>query len=149
MWYAGIVIASLLATQLRKYVSFGLIIIGTIVLEGVLAVVLPLTHAYWLALLLWTIRGGVDVLFTINAYSLTQAIIPRELLGRVITFTRVLTWPTAAMGALLGGFAIERTNVGLVYAIVGLLLMLVALLFLLTPLRHAERHIPQPRQAPR
>ena len=140
---AGIVLASLLATQLRKYMSFGVIIIGTMALEGVLTVVLPLTHAYWLTLCLWTLRSGIDILFTINTYSLTQSMVSHELLGRVITFIRVLTWPTAAIGALIGGLAIERTNIGVVYGIIGLLLVLATLTFLLTPLRHAERYIPQ------
>ncbi len=139
----GIVLASLLATSLRKYVSFGVMIIGTMALEGVLTVVLPFTHAYWLTLCLWALRSGTDILFTINSYSLVQSIVSRELLGRVITFIRVLTWPTAAIGALIGGFAIERTNIGVVYSIIGLLLVLVTLGFLLTPLRHAERYIPQ------
>ena len=138
--------ASLLATQLRKYVSFGVMIIGTMVLEGVLTVVLPLTHSYWLTLCLWALRSGTDILFTINSYSLVQSIVSRELLGRVITFIRVLTWPTAAIGALIGGFAIERTNISVVYGTVGLLIVLASLTFLLTPLRHAERYIPQQEQ---
>jgi len=143
---AGVVIASLLATQLRKHLSFGIMIIGTIALEGVLTVVLPLTHEYWLTLFFWTLRSGIDVLTLINAYSLTQSIVSRELLGRVITFIRVLTWPTAAIGALIGGFAIERTNIGVVYGVVGLLIVLTALAFSSTPLRYAERYIPKQEQ---
>ena len=72
-----------------------------------------------------------------------QSMVSRELLGRVITFIRVLTWPTGAIGALIGGFAIERTNIAVVYSIVGLLIVLVTLPFLLTPLRHAECYVPQ------
>lgn len=123
-----------------------MMIIGTMALEGVLTVALPLTHSYWLTLCLWALRSGIDILFTINSYSLIQSMISRELLGRVITFIRVLTWPTAAIGALTSGFAIERTNIGIVYGTIGLLLVLASLTFLLTPLRHAERYIPQKEQ---
>ena len=42
-------------------------------------------------LLFWGLRGGADVLFVINAYSLTQSEVPSKLIGRVITVTRVLT----------------------------------------------------------
>ncbi len=142
----GVIITSLLATRLRKYLSFGIALIGTTLLGGLVTAVLSLTHLYWLALFLWMVRGGVDVFFIINAYSLTQSLVAHELLGRVITFTRVLTWPTASVGALIGGFAIERTNVGLIYGIVGLLLFLIALAFSFTPLRHAEHFVSQKGQ---
>jgi MFS family permease len=63
-------------------------------------------------------------------------------LGRVLTFIRVLTWSTASIGALLGGFAIEQTqNVGLVYGAIGMMVLLAACAFILTPLRAAEHSI--------
>ncbi len=49
---------------------------SSLLLEGSLTITLSLTHAYWLVLLLWMMRGGIDVLFTINAYSLTQSLPP-------------------------------------------------------------------------
>jgi len=94
------------------------------------------------------LRGGTDILFLISAYSMTQLLVPNALLGRVITFTRVLTWPTGSLGALLGGLAIAQTgNVGLVYGCVGLLVFLVAFAFWLTPLGHAERYMPEAKAA--
>ncbi len=106
-----------------------------------------MTHWYWVLLLLWALRGGADVLFTITSYSLAQTAVPNQLLGRVITVARVLTWSTASLGALLGGLAIERThNVGLVYAVIGLLLFGMTLTFYLTPLGQTERYLPQNHQ---
>ena len=82
------------------------------------------------------------MLFTINAYSLTQTAVPNQLLGRVITVTRVLTWSTASLGALLGGLAIEHTNnVALVYAVIGLLIFGITLTFFLTPLGHTGKYL--------
>lgn len=44
------------------------------------------------------------------------------------------------LGALIGGFAIERTkNVGLVYAAIGILVFFIALAFSFSPLGRAER----------
>ena len=83
------------------------------------------------------------ILFNIGAYSLTQMITPNHLLGRVITFTRVLTWSTGSLGALLGGLAIERTNVAVVYEVIGLLIFFIALIFFLTPLGYVERYLPK------
>jgi len=93
------------------------------------------------------VQDPADVLFTITSYSLAQIAVPNQLLGRVITVIRVLTWSTASLGALLGGLAIERThNVALVYAVIGLLIFAITLTFFLTPLGHTER--PLPRNGP-
>src|SRR5258708_25570060 len=113
-------------------------------MEGVFPALPAVTRWYWTLLLLWALRGGADVLFTINAYSLPQIAVPKQLLGRVITVTRVLTWSTASLGALLGGLAIERTNhVALVYVVIGLLIFGITFTFFLTPLGHTERYLPQ------
>jgi hypothetical protein len=64
--------------------------------------------------------------------------------GQIITATRVLTWSTASLGALLGGLAIEQTNhVALVYVVIGLLIFGITFTFFLTPLGHTERYLPQ------
>ena len=136
----GTVIFSLAAGRFRKCWSLGAIALGALMMEGVFTAMTAVTHWYWLLLLLWALRGGADVLFTISTYSLTQTIVPNQLFGRVITIIRVLTWPTASLGAFLGGLAIERTkNVSLVYAVIGLLIFGITLMFFLTPLGHTER----------
>jgi MFS family permease len=138
----GTVILSLLAGRIRKHLPFGAIILGAMTMEGLFTATPALTHFYGVLLLFWALRGGADVLFLIGSYSLAQIVVPNQLLGRVITFIRVLTWSTASLGALLGGFAIQQTgNVGLVYAIIGLLIACISLVFFLTPLGHAERYL--------
>ena len=138
----GTAIVALIAGRIRKRLSLGVIIPGSIMLEGLFTALPSLTHWYWATLLFWTLRGGVDVLFIIGTYSLTQILIPNQVLGRVITSIRVLTWSTASLGALLGGFIIVQTrNVALVYAGIGMLIFFIALAFFLTPLRYAERYI--------
>ena len=104
----------------------------------------------WITLLLLLVNfilptaSAQLVLFTISTYSLAQTAVPNQLLGRVITVTRILTWSTASLGALLGGLAIERThNVGLIYAVIGLLIFGITLTFFLTPLGHTERYLPK------
>ncbi len=145
----GVIVFSLLAHRLRKRWSFGVITLGSVMVLGLLTALMAFTHWYTLVLMIWSLRGGVDVLFLISTYSITQRIVPNALLGRVITFIRVLTWPTGALGALLGGFVIAQTaNVGLVYGGIGLLIFLLAGAFWFTPLGHAEQYVPE-AQAPR
>lgn len=139
----GTVVFSLAAGRFRKRWSLGTIALGALMMEGIFTTLTAITHWYSWLLLLWALRGGADVLFMVAAYSLTQTAVPNQLLGRVLIVTRVLTWSTASLGALLGGFIIERTNtVGLVYAGIGLLIFGISFTFFLTPLGHAERSLP-------
>ncbi len=140
----GTVVFSLVAGRFRKHWSLGTLALGALMMEGVFTALTAVTHWYWVLLLLWALRGGADVLFTITSYSLTQTAVPNQLLGRVITVALVLTWSTASLGALLGGLAIERThNVALVYAVIGLLIFGITLTFFLTPLGQTERYLPK------
>jgi MFS family permease len=138
----GTVVFSLAAGRLRKYWSLGTIALGALMMEGIFTTLTAVTRWYGMLLLLWALRGGADVLFTITSYSLAQMVVPNQLLGRVITVLRVLTWSTASLGALLGGLVIERTdNVALVYAGIGLLTFGMTLVFFLSPLGHTERYL--------
>jgi hypothetical protein len=65
------------------------------------------------------------------------------MLGRVLSIASVLAWSAIPLGALLGGYVIERThNVALVYAVIGVVTFLIPLAFSFTPLGHADRYIP-------
>jgi MFS family permease len=144
----GVGVFSLLTNRLRKRWSFGVVALGSMMGLGLLTALMACTHWYPSVLVIWALRGGTDVLFLISTYSITQLIVPNALLGRVITFIRVLTWPTASLGVLLGGLALAQTgNVGLVYGSVGALVFLAAFAFWFTPLGHAERYVPEAEAA--
>ncbi|HKV02631.1 MAG TPA: MFS transporter [Ktedonobacteraceae bacterium] len=140
----GVVILALAAGQLRKRWSFSTVALGALMMEGALTVVFSLMHWYWPAIVLWTLIGGLGILFNINTSSLRQAIVPNHLLGRVISIASVLAWSAIPLGSLLGGFAISWTkNVALVYGVIGVLYFLIPFTFSFTALGHAERYIPQ------
>ena len=65
------------------------------------------------------------------------------MLGRVISIAMVLAWSANPIGALAGGFLIERLgDARLVYAGIGALTFLIALAFrLASPLGRAERYL--------
>ena len=78
-----------------------------------------------------------------NTGSLRQAIVPSHMLGRVISVAMVIAWSANPLGALLGGWVIERTgSVATVYAVIGVLTFLIPLAFSFTPLGGAERYLP-------
>ena len=104
--------------------------------------------AYWLALPLWALVGGLGILFNINTGSLRQAIVPNHLLGRVISIAAC--WRgRPSRSARSWAAAIQRTgNVALVYGIIGVLTVLIPFGFAFTPLGHAERYLPRPGEEP-
>lgn len=141
----GVVILALAAGPLRKHWSFSTVALGALMLEGILTVIFSLMHMYWAAVVLWTLIGGLGILFNINTSSLRQTIVPNHLLGRVVSIASVLAWSAIPLGSLLGGYAISRTqNVVLVYGVIGALIFLIAFAFSFTALGHADRYIPKP-----
>lgn len=140
----GIVVLSLLAGPLRKRWPFSKVALGALMTEGLLTVLLSLAPWYWAAVPLWAVISGVGILFNINTGSLRQAIVPNELLGRVISIAGVLAWSAIPLGAFLGGLAIEWTgNAVLVYGAIGVLLIIIPVCFAFTALGHAERYLPK------
>jgi predicted MFS family arabinose efflux permease len=140
---AGVVVLSLAAGPLRKRWSFGNVALGALMLSGLLTVGLAYTTSLWVAVVLWSLVSGLGILFNINTGSLRQAIVPNQMLGRVISIAMVLAWSANPVGALAGGLLIERTgDVRLVYAVIGMLTFLIALVFrLASPLGRAERYL--------
>ena len=140
----GVVILALAAGPLRKHWSFSTVALGALMLEGILTVVFSLMRMYWAAVVLWTLIGGLGILFNINTSSLRQTIVPNHLLGRVMSIASVIAWSAIPLGSLLGGFAISWTqNVALVYAVIGVLIFLIPFGFSFTALGHADKYIPK------
>jgi MFS family permease len=146
---AGVVLLSLAAGPLRRRLSFSVAALGALLVDGLLTVVLAATRWYWAALLLWAAISGLGIFFNINTGSLRQQIVPNHLLGRVISIAGVLAWSAIPVGALAGGWAVERTgSVALVYGVIGALVALIALAFSFGPLGHAERYLPAGQPEP-
>lgn len=141
---AGVVALALLAGPLRKRWSFSRVALGALICNGVFILALSLTRWYWLALVFVALEQGCGILFNINTSSLRQAIVPNQLLGRVISIASVLAWSAIPLGAFLGGVLISAAhNVALVYGVIGVLVILIPLGFAFTPLGHAERYLPK------
>ena len=141
----GIVIVGLLAPRVRKRWPFSKVVLGTLMVEGVLVIVLSAMRLYWVVLPLWAMTMGADQLFDINTASLRQAIVPNELLGRVISIAGVLAWSAIPVGSVIGGFVIHAThNVALVFGVIGAIEFAIAFAFSFSPLGHAEDYFPQP-----
>jgi MFS family permease len=146
---AGIVLLSLLAGPLRRRLSFSRAALGALVADGLLTLALAGVHRYWLAVPLWAAISGLGLFFNINTISLRQQIVPNHLLGRIISIAGVLAWSAIPLGALIGGWAIDRTgSVALVYGAIGAAVALIAASFAFGPLGHTERYLPAEEPTP-
>jgi MFS family permease len=145
---AGVVVTGLLAGRLRRHFSFTALAMASLMLMGGLLVVFAGLRWYWLALPVWAAQSGLGILFNINTGSLRQAIVPNQLLSRVLTIAGVLAWSAIPAGALVGGWLISATgNVALVYGVIGVLTICIAAFFrFFTALGEAERYVEE-RQA--
>jgi MFS family permease len=145
----GAILFSLLAGRLRRRFSFSAVVIGCLALSGVFTVIFAFIPWLWLALPFLLLREGVLSLLNINTFSLRQAIVPDQMLGRVLSVAGVLAFSAMPLGSIAGGILIERThNVALVFGGIGVLLFLIPLAFSLTPLGHADRYLPANPKAP-
>jgi MFS family permease len=145
----GAILFSLLAGKLRRRFSFSAVVIGCLALSGVFTVIFASIPWLWLALPFLLLREGALSLLNINTFSLRQAIVPDQMLGRVLSVAGVLAFSAMPLGSIAGGILIERThNVALVFGGIGVLLFLIPLAFSLTPLGHADRYLPAKPKAP-
>ncbi|HZS94890.1 MAG TPA: MFS transporter [Chloroflexota bacterium] len=145
---AGVVLTGLLAGRLRKKWTFGQVALGALMINGLLLVGFAFNRSVALGVVLWGLIGGVGILFNINTLSLRQAIVPNDMLGRIMSIAAVVAWSAIPLGTLIGGFAIRWTgNVALVYAVMGALTFVIPVVFAFSPLGHAERYLPDKEEA--
>jgi MFS family permease len=145
---AGVVVTGLLAGRLRKRFSFTALALTSLMLMGACLVVFAGMRWYWAALPLWAASSGLGILFNINTGSLRQAIVPNQLLSRVMSIASVLAWSAIPAGALVAGWVTSATgNVAAVYGVIGILTFCIAAFFrFFTALGDAQHYVDE-RQA--
>jgi predicted MFS family arabinose efflux permease len=145
---AGVVVTGLLAGRLRKRFSFTALAMTSLMLMGACTIAFSAMRWFWAAVPLWGAAGGLGILFNINTGSLRQAIVPNNLLSRVLSIAGVLAWSAIPAGALLGGWVIKLTdNVAGVYTGIGILTILIAAFFrFFTALGDAQRYVDERRE---
>lgn len=135
----GAIIFSFLINRLPKRWGFGRVAIFSQMIIGVLVLILGSAPVFIMAPLLSVFISGCNVIFNIQFTSLVQLCVPNRLLGRVSSTILVLAFVAIPVGSLVGGGAIEWSgNVGLVYQVSGVLMILMTASFLFTPLNRTQ-----------
>lgn len=143
----GVVVFGVLAGRIRRTLSFSQAILGALILDGLLIALFGICPYYPLSVALWATASGAGIFFNINTRSLRQLITPPEMLGRVMSIASVLAWSAIPVGTIAGGALVSAgVPVADLYVGMGVLAALIAALFILSPLGHADRYVPTTRE---
>lgn len=135
----GVIVSSLFAGRVRRHLSLGLALLGSVVAYGLVVAAMGLVSSFVPAVILWAAASGLVIFVRINTASTRQAIAEDAMRGRVESITIVLAQATIPIGTIFGAVLIESTgNVSLVYTAFGLAIVLVGLAFSFTALARAQ-----------
>ncbi|MFC4077068.1 MFS transporter [Salinithrix halophila] len=139
----GSLIAVYLANKLNSY-SRGRIIIFAGVMIGLGQVLLVASQSFIIGLVIcrMIILGSVTLL-AINWFTLRQEIVPRNLLGRVVSSTRMVAFLALPISGSIAGSLAEFTSVLTIFLTAGILVVIFSLLGLKSVLNTYEK-ITQP-----
>jgi MFS family permease len=102
------------------------LVLGSSILFGAVLLVASLAPNFWVAVILFTICGGIMALNGIAANTMLQTEAPDELRGRVMGFYSFMVLGLAPFGSLQAGWLAEHFGVRWAFALGGLVCLAVA-----------------------
>ncbi|MGA8116880.1 MAG: MFS transporter [Actinocatenispora sp.] len=131
--YAAEGVAALLLSFTASYaarrIGHGRSMLLAIGVRGALLIALVLTPWYWLAVPLWGIAVGVQFFFSIHSASVSQSIVPNDMLGRVSSVGGLMISTAIPVSVLIGGWVLEHARVETVFLGMGVLTLLIPIVF--------------------
>ncbi|MFC7443170.1 MFS transporter [Laceyella putida] len=138
----GPLIGAFFAPYLNNRISSGKLILFSTSLAGLATFFLLGAKTYWQVALIQAIALTFGNINVITYFSLRQRIVPSELLGRVVSVTRMISYSSIPLSSFLAGWAI---NEGItIYSIIlfsASLRFLVGALGFLTPLSEDKKQL--------
>jgi len=123
----GAVVGTLLAPRLISRLGRARTLVVSILSNALLVGVPALTADPLLIGAGFVVGSSTGMAWNIITVSLRQSIVPDRLIGRVNSAYRLLAWGTLPLGALLGGVIGELTDLRVVFALAGVLSLLLLL----------------------
>lgn len=143
----GSFIAVYLANRLHQF-SRGRIIIFSGIMIGLGQILLVASQSFVIGLVIcrMIIMGSVTLL-AINWFTLRQEIVPRNLLGRVISSTRMVAFLALPISGSIAGSLAEFTSILTIFLTAGIMVVIFSLLGLRSVLNNNEKITEPPTQA--
>ena len=130
----GGLLASMVVSRLVNWLGTALCLFLSMFLGGITTTIIILVPNVYIVGFMLALISFVGVIWSVITVSIRQTLVPSNLLGRINSIYRVLSWGAIPLGALLGG--ILSSNFGLTFpfllnTLIVVLLSLIALPFLL------------------
>ncbi|HEU4965351.1 MAG TPA: MFS transporter [Bacilli bacterium] len=120
--------AAYLANRLKQ-ANRGYVMIISGLLIGAAQIGLIFSQSFIVALLICqVIIKGAVVLLAINWFTLRQEIVPREMLGRVISSTRMIAFLALPLSGMIAGLLVEHLSIRTIFVTAGSIVVLCSLL---------------------
>jgi MFS family permease len=137
----GAVIGALLAPRLIGRHKTGSLLVLGMLASGV-AMALPVVWPGWpLVFLAWGCEGVATSIIVVSWFTARQKIVMENLIGRVASVSRAISYATIPVGALVGGWILERQGGRALFAAAAVVQLLVLAGTVLSPLSRIDRYV--------
>lgn len=106
----GALIGSLMAPYVLRHSSEGKTIAGCTALAGLATLLLIVAHSHVAAGAVWGLVCACNSIIIVTYFTLRQRAVPGEYLGRAVAITRLVSYATIPVAAVLGGWILQNTN---------------------------------------
>ncbi len=149
---AGALLAAFFAGKIGTRLGIGRTILVATIIDGAPLVLVPLAPRSlaipFIVVAFALVEFGV-VLYNVSAISLTQALTPERLLGRVNASRRFIVWGTIPLGSLVSGALASSIGLRPTMFIGAVGCTLAAIPIALSPVRHVKELPTEPEELPR
>ena len=118
----GSVIAMYIANHLQ-HISRGKVILYAGFVTGIAQIALAFSYFYWLVILCQMVIQGSVTLAVINFYTLRQERVPKVLLGRVVSSTRMIAFLGIPFSGVIAGILVDRIGIVPVFTVSGCIVL--------------------------
>ncbi|MEA5504569.1 MFS transporter [Halotia wernerae UHCC 0503] len=137
----GAIIGSLCTPKLTKLLSEGRLILICSILSGISGLLITLSKNWLQFSISWGFVLGLNSIIAVTYFTLRQKVVDINLLGRVVSITRLIAYAAIPIATIAGSFLIKSQGIEVVIIIFGSIMIACGCLGWLTPLSNNERVI--------
>jgi|GEM_PF-793177 len=143
----GALVGSIIAPWFIRRFESGRIIVVSTILAGVFTFPLLWVRDPFMVGAIWALETTFGTVNAVTYFTLRQRSVPRDILGRAVAVTRLVSFSSIPLASLIGGILLERTDIVVVILVCACVRLMTGLLATLSPLM--RRRFPLPAAASR